>query len=379
MRQIEIRPSWVFIDQRGEQLDHRLFSLLGALHETGKLTLAAKRAGVSYRHAWNTIARWSEFFGSPLALLEQGRGAHLTPLGEKLVWAEARARARLSPQLENIASELNLEIKRAIAESNPTLRMHASFGYAVAKLPELVRRHGGIVLDLQYLPAADALASLVRGGCDMAGFHVPEGAMGAAAVELYAPWLHPDDQKLIYLVRRQQGLYLAPGNPKRILSLRDLARKDVRFINRQRGSGTRLLLDALLGHLAIANDRIDGYTNEEFTHAAVAAYVASGMADVGLGVEPPAREFKLDFIPVAAERYFFVGAHATLELPWVRELLQLMQGPEFKDLVATLPGYSADRSGEIMDLTEAFPWLGRNGKRRAAAGSRSAKRSLKAG
>jgi molybdate transport repressor ModE-like protein len=379
MRQIEIRPSWVFIDQRGEQLDHRLFSLLGALHETGKLTLAAKRAGVSYRHAWNTIARWSEFFGSPLALLEQGRGAHLTSLGEKLVWAEARARARLSPQLENIASELNLEIKRALAESNPTLRMHASFGYAVAKLPELVRRHSGIALDLQYLAATDALASLVRGGCDMAGFHVPEGAMGAVAVELYAPWLHPDDQKLIYLVRRQQGLYLAPGNPKRITSLRDLARKDVRFINRQRGSGTRLLLDALLGQLGIATDRIDGYTNEEFTHAAVAAYVASGMADVGLGVEPPAREFKLDFIPVAAERYFFVSSHATLELPWVRELLRLMQGPEFKDLVATLPGYSADRSGDIMDLTEAFPWLGGNGKRKGGPLARSSKRALKAG
>ena len=358
MKQIEIRPSWVFADQRGQQLDHRLFALLGALHETGKLTLAAKRAGVSYRHAWNTIARWSEFFGSPLAVLEQGRGAHLTSLGEKLVWAEARARARFSPQLENIASELNLEIKRALAESNPTLRVHASFGYAVAKIPELLRRHGGIALDLQYLPAADALASLSRGACDFAGFHVPEGAIGATAVQLYAPWLHPGEQKLIYLVRRQQGLYLAPGNPKRITSLRDLARKSVRFINRQRGSGTRLLLDALLGQLGIDSDRIEGYANEEFTHAAVAAYVASGMADVGLGVEPPAREFRLDFIPLAAERYFLICEVRTLELPWVRELLRLLQGPEFKDLVATLPGYSSERSGETVEPVDAFPWFG---------------------
>jgi len=364
MKQIEIRPSWVFADQSGQELDHRLFALLAGLHETGKLTLAAKRAGVSYRHAWNAIARWAEFFGSPLALLEQGRGARLTSLGEKLVWAEARARARLSPQLENIASELNLEIKRALAESNPTLRVHASFGYAVAKIPEMLRRHGGIALDLQYLPAADALASLARGACDFAGFHVPEGAIGATAVQRYAPWLHSGEQKLIYLVRRQQGLYLAPGNPKRIASLRDLARRGVRFINRQRGSGTRLLLDALLGQLRIDSERIEGYANEEFTHAAVAAYVASGMADVGFGVEPPAREFKLDFIPVAAERYFFICQARTLELPWVRDLLQLLQGPEFKDLVAALPGYSSERSGETVEQADAFPWFGRGRRSR---------------
>ena len=81
-----------------------------------------------------SAVRWS--------ILEQGRGARLTALGEKLLWAEARARARLAPQLENIASELNLEIKRALAESNPTLRIHASFGYAVAEIPEMMRQDG---------------------------------------------------------------------------------------------------------------------------------------------------------------------------------------------------------------------------------------------
>ena len=217
------------------------------------------------------MARWSAFFGSPLVLLEQGRGARLTPLGEKLLWAEARARARLSPQLENIASELNLEIKRALAESNPTLRVHASYGYAVAELPELLRSHSTIGLDLQYLPAADALASLARSACDFAGFHVPEGKLGARAVELYAPLLDARKQVLIYLVRRQQGLYLAPGNPKQIAALRDVSRSDVRFVNRQRGSGTRLLFDALIEGLGIEPAAIDGYVNEEYTHAAVAA------------------------------------------------------------------------------------------------------------
>jgi molybdate transport repressor ModE-like protein len=357
MKRIEIRPAWVFTDQDGSQLDPQLFTLLNAVHETGKLTHAASRARMSYRHAWNTIGKWSEFFGSPLAQLQQGRGAHLTPLGEKLLWAEARARARLSPQLENIASELNLEIKRALAESNPTLRIHASFGYAVAEMPDLIRQHGSVELDLQYLSATDALASLARGACDMAGFHVPEGTLGARAVELYQRWLDPKTDKLIFLVRRQQGLYLRPGNPKRITGLHDLSREGVRFVNRQRGSGTRLLLDTLMEQLGLDTSTVDGYETEEFTHAAVAAYVASGMADVGMGVEPPAREFKLDFIPIAAERYFLICHHHTLQFAWVQEALQLLRGPHFKERVARLPGYASDRSGEVMELTDAFPWL----------------------
>jgi putative molybdopterin biosynthesis protein len=367
MKRIEIRPAWRFVDQDGGELDPQLFTLLNALHETGKLTQAAARSSMSYRHAWNAIGKWSLFFGTPLVNLEQGRGARLTALGEKLLWAEARARARLAPQLENIASELNLEIKRALAESNPTLRIHASFGYAVAEIPEVVRQDGKVALDLQYFAATDALASLARGGCDMAGFHVPEGALGARAVELYRRWLHPQEQKLIYLVRRQQGLYLKPGNPKKIASLSDLTRKGVRFINRQRGSGTRLMLDTLMEQLGVDADAVDGYETEEFTHAAVAAYVASGMADVGLGVEPPAREFKLDFIPVAAERYFFICQEHTLQFPWVQNVLGLLRSPMFKERVARLPGYAHDRSGEVMDLNDAFPWLNDAPKKMARA------------
>ena len=367
MKRIEITPSWVFSNEAGQEVDHQLFTLLHAVHEAGKLTVAAKRVELSYRHAWNIIAKWSEFFGSPLVRLEQGRGARLSPLGEKLVWAEARARARLLPQLENIASELNLEINRVMADNSPTLRIHASYGYAVAQIPELLGRHSRIGLDLQYLSAADALASLSRGACDIAGFHVPEGERGARAVSQYRNWLDPAEQQLIYLVRRQQGLFVSPGNPKRIDSLSDLQRRGVRFVNRQRGSGTRLLLDTMLEEQGIDPASIDGYMTEEYTHAAVAAYVASGMADAGLGVEPAARQFNLDFVPIAGERYFLICARQTLQYPWVQEVLRLMSGPEFHDLVASLPGYLADRSGEIMELTEAFPWLRRPASRRRVA------------
>lgn len=358
MPQIEIRPAWVFRDQTsGRHLDPQLFALLEAIHETGKLTLAAERIGMSYRHAWNNIGKWSDFFGAPLVLLEKGRGAKLSPLGEKLLWAQARARARLSPQLENLASELNLEIKRALAHSNPILRLHASYGYAVAELPDLLRSDPRIELDLQYLPAADALASLARGACDLAGFHVPEGLLGTRALELYGQWIDRRAHRLVYLVRRQQGLFLQPGNPKGIRGLADLARKEVRFVNRNRGSGTRLLLDTLLQQAGIDAGAIYGYANEEYTHAAVAAYVASGMADAGMGVEPPAREFKLDFLPLAAERYFLIGRSETFDYPMAEVVLDLLRGPAFKSRVARLAGYSAERSGEVTTVEEAFPWM----------------------
>ncbi len=362
MSRLAISPSLVFSNEAGQEVDHRLFTLLNAIREAGKLTVAAKKVDISYRHAWNIIAKWSEFFGSPLVELVQGRGARLSGLGEKLVWAEARARARLLPQLENIASDLNLEISRVMAAQNPTLRIHASYGYGVAKLPELLHGHTQTELDLQYLSAADSLASLSRGACDIAGFHVPEGDRGKRAVDMYRSWLDPADQKLIYLVRRQQGLYLAPGNPKKLEKLADLRRRGVRFVNRQRGSGTRVLIDTLLEEQAIDPKRIDGYMTEEFTHAAVAAYVASGMADAGIGVEPAARQFNLDFLPIAGEHYFLICGRRTLEYPWVEELLRLLRGIEYRGLMAKVPGYRAERAGEIIELGVAFPWPARRRK-----------------
>jgi len=358
MTPIRIRPAWVFSNEAGEEVDDRLFRLLHAVHSTGKLTAAAKEAGLSYRHAWNMLARWSEFFGGTLVELAQGRGARLSPLGEKLSWVEARARARLLPQLENVASELNLELGRVMADSSPTLRLHASYGYGVAKIPELLRRHARIGLDLQYLSAAHSLASLARGACDLAGFHVPEGEdRGARALAAYQPWLDPAEQRLIYLVRRQQGLYVAPGNPHRIVGLRDLTRRGIRFVNRQRGSGTRVLFETLLEEQAIDPRSVDGFDTEEHTHAAVAAHVASGTAVAGFGVEPAAREFKLDFVPLAAESYFLICSRQTLRAPWTDELVRLLRGPEYRSLVADVPGYSADRAGELLALADAFPWI----------------------
>jgi molybdate-binding protein len=126
------------------------------------------------------------------------------------------------------------------------------------------------------------------------------------------------------------------------------------FINRQRGSGTRLLIDQLIEEAGVDHQRLEGYQTEEFTHAAVAAYVGSGMADAGFGVEPPARQFNLDFIPIAKERYFLICRNESLDLPEVQELIELLRGPAFRELVAVLPGYTTPRAGEVASILDTF-------------------------
>ena len=122
----------------------------------------------------------------------------------------------------------------------------------------------------------------------------------------YAKWMKTDLQRLIWFVSRVQGLMVAPGNPKAVASVADLNRPGLRFVNRQRGSGTRTLLELLLARAGVDRARIAGFENEEFTHAAVAALVAGGVADVGFGVEAAAAQFRLGFVPVTTERYFLI-------------------------------------------------------------------------
>src|SRR5258706_208989 len=225
MSKIVVRPAWLVSNEAGEELDQQLFPVLQAIHDAGKLTVAAAKAGLSYRHAWNLIGRWSEFFGSPLVNLERGRGTTLTPLGEKLLWAEQRINARLAPQLESLASELNLEISKLVTTARSTLRIHASHGFAVAKLPELLRAHSQIQLDLRYLGTQESLASVARLAC----------------------------------------------------------------------------------------------------------------------------------LPVAKERYFLICRAESLDLPESKELIELIRGQAFLDLIAGLPGYSAPRAGQVESVAEAFP------------------------
>ncbi len=191
------------------------------------------------------------------------------------------------------------------------------------------------------------LIALRRGEAHLAGSHLLDPETGEYNVSYVKQYLPGTPVVLVTLLRREQGLIVAQGNPKQIESLADLARPDVRFVNRQRGAGTRVLLDYRLGVLGIAPEQVRGYEREEYTHLAVAAAIQSGVADCGLGVRAAARALDLDFVPVEWERYDLVIPQAHYASELLRPLLELLHGDAFRQAVAELPGYDPSPMGTV--------------------------------
>jgi molybdate transport repressor ModE-like protein len=356
MKKVSIRPVWTIQDPDGPALPSRLIELLVQVSEQGSLLKAAGALGLSYRRAWDLVREGERLFHTPLLAMERGRGSTLTELGARIVWADQRINARLGPSLRTLSSELEEELRGALRDAPSSLRIHASHGFAIERLIEHLGRDG-LELVFSYASSSAAAAALREGDCDIAGLHIPIGAMEAAALEHYRRWLDGLDLTLIDMATRRQGLMVRPGNPKEVFSLADLARPNVRFINRQAGSGTRLLLESLLTAQGVASTGIAGFEQGEYTHAAVAAHVASGMADVGFGLEPPARQFKLDFVPVATERYFLLCRDELAQTPALQRVLSALRDPAVRASLAALPGYDPAASGSATPLREAYPAL----------------------
>jgi molybdate transport repressor ModE-like protein len=331
----------------------KLLGLLRAIEERKTLVAACQAEGLSYRHAWGLLRDGERLFGSPLIVMERGRGCSLAPLGETLVWADRRINARLSPSLDSLATELEAEIERRVLGAGSILHVHASHGFAVETLRNYLVA-ANVPVELKYRTSLESVAALASLSCDVAGFHIPTGEFQQEALTHYARWLTGVPIQLINVVTRRQGLMVAPGNPKKIYELTDLKKESVEFINRQQGSGTRLLLDMLLRKASIRPEDIRGFENCEYTHAAVAAFVASGKADVGFGIETPARQFNLEFMPVHTERYFLACLKDGLEHPQVKRMLDVLRSGEYNEALRVLPGYMPNETGSLISLKEAF-------------------------
>ena len=355
MIRIQIRPVWRFHSAGEKDFDFQLISILAELDASQKLTHAAESAGISYRHAWNVVSEWEAFFGTPLVTKMKGRGTRLTPLGKRLLWAGQRAQARLAPELDNLAAEFADALNESLTEQAPSLVVHASHDFAIAGLRELSASTQA-TLGLQYKGSFDALASLRRGECDVAGFHLPEGPLGALMAQRYAECLPAEGFRLIRFVTRSQGLIVRAGNPKAIRDVTDLCRADVRMVNRQRGSGTRALLEFLITSRGLDRARMRGYETEEVTHGAVAALIAGNQADVGFGVEAAAAQYRLDFLPLCREIYLLACRAEEFPSTPIRELVATLKGPEFRSMVEALAGYDAQHAGEVYEgLVPASP------------------------
>jgi putative molybdopterin biosynthesis protein len=189
------------------------------------------------------------------------------------------------------------------------------------------------------------LVALSRGEAHLAGSHLLDPETGEYNLKYIKRVLPKIQVKVIVLVQREQGLLVAKSNPKQIFKLEDIAREGVRYINRQAGAGTRVLLDYHMRLEGIPSDEVEGYQQEEFTHLAVAAAIASGRADCGLGIAAAAQALGLDFIPLYQERYDLIIPRCYYDDPLLEPLLNLLKDPVFKNTIANLPGYNIEQMG----------------------------------
>lgn len=192
------------------------------------------------------------------------------------------------------------------------------------------------------------LVALRRGEAHLAGAHLLDPDSGEYNLPYIRQYLPEVAVRVVALVGREQGLLLPKGNPKAIQALGDLTNPEVSFVNRQRGAGTRILLDYHLEKLLIPSDQIKGYTQEEFTHLAVAAAVASGRADCGLGIAAAAHALELDFVPLFRERYDLIIPMEYVESDLLAPLLRVLAEVEFQEMITSLPGYDISQMGEII-------------------------------
>lgn len=335
-----LRWNWDFGIDLGDIDTRRLLALLTALLDTAALGKAATAAGMSYRAAWGLLRHCQQEFGLELVTMERGRGTRLTSFGESLVEMDGAARAALGKVhgvWEARMRDLLAPAFQEVLSEAPRLSLFASHDLALADWVEHGRQ---VPLDITWRGSEEALAALGRGECDVAGFHVPESWTPPQFLAWLKQWLKPKLHVCLPVMRRRQGLIVARGNPLKLRSLADVAVRGARLVNRQRGSGTRSLIDQLLAANGIDPARIDGYAHEEFTHDAVAASVASGTADAGFGIEAAAARYDLDFVPLVDERYGFALRHTALESPAVQTLLRRMAGKTFRARLLALPGYA---------------------------------------
>ena len=213
---------------------------------------------------------------------------------------------------------------------------------------ELRRGHPNLTLTSSNVGSLGGLLALHRGETHLAGSHLLDEATGEYNLAFVRRYVPGRALVVVNLVHRIQGFIVPPGNPRSVTTLADLARDSITFVNRQRGSGTRVLLDYLLKQQAIAPAQIAGYEREEFTHLAVAAAVAGGRVDVGLGVLSAARALGMDFVALRSEQYDLVIPREFYDSELLQPLLTLIRNRDFQQQVDALGGYDVSTMGEIV-------------------------------
>jgi putative molybdopterin biosynthesis protein len=278
------------------------------------------------------------------APLSRGAGVIMS-----MVRADGLARIPRFSEGVHAGAEVDVDLLRSMDDIRKTVVAIGSHDLALDLLSNaLASRTPGASLASANVGSLGGLLALSRGEAHLAGSHLLDEQTGEYNVSYIQRYLDRRPAVLIHLAGRVQGLIVPQGNPKQLSNLADLARSDVLFVNRQRGSGTRVLLDYQLRKLGIDTNRIRGYEREEFTHLAVAADVASGAADVGLGILAAARALELELVPLFNEQYQLVIPREYYESDLLAPLLDIIRGAEFRTEVDALGGYDTTDMGRLV-------------------------------
>ena len=261
---------------------------------------------------------------------------------------------RVPAQSEGIASnhEVAVELLRPPHDIENTIVCIGSHDNVLDVLANfLKKKNSQFSLSSAHVGSMGGLLALKRREAHLAGTHLLDEETGEYNVSFIKKLLPNQKTVLINLVYRTQGFIVPRGNPKGIKGFEDLRRKDVVFVNRQAGAGTRLLTDLYLKRLRIDPRNVKGYDHEEFTHMAVAAAVLSGAADTGLAVLSAAQALQLDFIPVAQERYDLAIMQEFYDLPMMQALLAIIRkDKEFRDQIVSMGGYDISEMGNVIAI-----------------------------
>lgn len=260
----------------------------------------------------------------------------------------------------NADERVTVRLLRPKDQLDHTLIMIGSHDNTIDVLAnELKKRDARMHLSSSNVGSLGGLLAVRRGQTHLAGSHLLETDTGDYNFAYVERHLQGKPVRLVKLAMRRQGLLLRPGNPKGIRSIEDLTRPDVTFVNRQAGSGTRILFDHYLERGGISPSAVSGYDQEEFTHMAVAVSVLSGRADAGMAIFSSARALGLEFIPFAEERYDLVIPESGLSDPKIEVLMDTIASKSFKSMVADLGGYDVRDAGAVMGVWDGRSWVER--------------------
>lgn len=294
--QYTLKPS-LEIDKQSFDLEPTI-NLLKAIQVENNLRIAANRQGYSYRKAWNLLKQWESLIGLALVNKHQGKGTQLTEVGKILLATTEESNYSLAEILTAASIKSNASLQSVLAQPKQLIII-ASDSEKINSLREQM-----LPIELHIDGSGQALAAYANKKCDIAGFHLAMGNKNYEQFAEYSQFLDQKQDQFSLVEQRQQGIISHPDHP--VHSIQEIADQQLVFVNRQCGSGTRLLLDSLLKRQGIKPNEINGYCHEEHTHLAVASMIASHQAITGLGIKSVATRLNLHFTPITSEYYFLV-------------------------------------------------------------------------